>query len=316
MLVGKEFVTTESADKVFIYAGGDTNYPPAGEMPKSSFFFDTVIRQPPFDDDDLNPDDNLEEFGEISEDDLQYFAAMNEELKDSKYFVGGNLGSTAIGDIAMVTAPMLKEPKGIRDIQEWYISTVMRQDYLHEVFEKQVDIALRNLEKIHQRIGNTIQAAYICGNDFGTQNSPFCSVETFRELYAPHYKRINDWIHKHTEWKTFKHSCGSILPLIPEFIDVGFDIINPVQWTAANMSMETLKNEFGKDIVFWGGGIDTQKTLPYGTPEEVRAEVLKVCEVFSRDGGFVFNPIHNIQAKTPTANLVAMLEALKEFNGR
>lgn len=315
-LVGKEFVTTESADKVFIYAGGDTNYPPAGEMPKSSFFFDTVIRQPPFDDDNLNPDDNLEEFGEISEDDLQYFSAMNEELKDSKYFVGGNLGSTAIGDIAMVTAPMLKEPKGIRDIQEWYISTVMRQDYLHEVFEKQVDIALRNLEKIHQRIGNTIQAAYICGNDFGTQNSPFCSVETFRELYAPHYKRINDWIHQHTEWKTFKHSCGSILPLIPEFIDVGFDIINPVQWTAANMGMETLKNEFGKDIVFWGGGIDTQKTLPYGTPEEVRAEVLKVCEVFSRDGGFVFNPIHNIQAKTPTANLVAMLAAIKEFNGQ
>lgn len=108
VLVGKEFVTTESADKVFIYAGGDTNYPPAGEMPKSSFFFDTVIRQPPFDDDDLNPDDNLEEFGEISEDDLQYFTAMNEELKDSKYFVGGNLGSTAIGDIAMVTAPMLE----------------------------------------------------------------------------------------------------------------------------------------------------------------------------------------------------------------
>lgn len=93
VLVGKEFVTTESADKVFIYAGGDTGYPPAGEMPKSSFFFDTVIRQPPFDDDDLNPDDNLEEFGEISEDDLQYFAVMNEELKDSKYLVGGNLGA-------------------------------------------------------------------------------------------------------------------------------------------------------------------------------------------------------------------------------
>ncbi|MFT3850209.1 MAG: uroporphyrinogen decarboxylase family protein [Propionivibrio sp.] len=315
MLVAQDFVTSETADKVFIYAGGDPNYPPAGEMPRSSFFFDTVIRQAPFDEDDLNPADNLEEFGEVSEEDLLYFSAMSEELKDSKYFVAGNLGSTAIGDIAMVTAPMLKEPKGIRDIQEWYISTVMRQDYLHEVFEKQVDIALRNLERIHQRLGNTIQAAYICGNDFGTQNSPFCSVETFRELYKPHYKRINDWIHQHTEWKTFKHSCGSILPLIPEMIDAGFDIINPVQWTAANMGIETLKSEFGKDVVFWGGGIDTQKTLPYGTPEEVRKEVLKVCEVFSRDGGFVFNPIHNIVAKTPTANLVAMLDALKEFNG-
>jgi len=316
VLVGENFVTTETAEKVYVYAGGDKNHPPAGVMPKSSFFFDTVIRQPELDDDNLNPADNLEEFGPVSEEDLAYFSAMHEELKDSKYFVGGNLGSTAIGDIALVTAPMLKEPKGIRDIQEWYISTITRQDYLHEVFEKQVDMALANLEKIYQRLGNSIQAAYICGNDFGTQNSPFCSVDTFRELYAPHYKRINNWIHQHTEWKTFKHSCGSILPLIPEFIDVGFDIINPVQWTAANMSMETLKGEFGKDIVFWGGGIDTQKTLPYGTPEEVRSEVLKVCDVFSRDGGFVFNTIHNIQAKTPVANLVAMFDAIKEFNGQ
>ena len=316
VLVGENFVTTETAEKVYVYAGGDNNHPPAGVMPKSSFFFDTVIRQPELDDDNLNPADNLEEFGPVSEEDLAYFSAMHEELKDSKYFVAGNLGSTAIGDIALVTAPMLKEPKGIRDIQEWYISTVTRQDYLHEVFEKQVDMALANLEKIYQRLGNSIQAAYICGNDFGTQNSPFCSVDTFRELYAPHYKRINNWIHQHTEWKTFKHSCGSILPLIPEFIDVGFDIINPVQWTAANMSMETLKGEFGKDIVFWGGGIDTQKTLPYGTPAEVRSEVLKVCDVFSRDGGFVFNTIHNIQAKTPVANLVAMFDAIKEFNGQ
>ena len=316
VLVGENFVTTETAEKVYVYAGGDKNHPPAGVMPKSSFFFDTVIRQPELDDDNLNPADNLEEFGPVSEEDLAYFSAMHEELKDSKYFVGGNLGSTAIGDIALVTAPMLKEPKGIRDIQEWYISTITRQDYLHEVFEKQVDMALANLEKIYQRLGNSIQAAYICGNDFGTQNSPFCSVDTFRELYAPHYKRINNWIHQHTEWKTFKHSCGSILPLIPEFIDVGFDIINPVQWTAANMSMETLKGEFGKDIVFWGGGIDTQKTLPYGTPAEVRSEVLKVCDVFSRDGGFVFNTIHNIQAKTPVANLVAMFDAIKEFNGQ
>jgi len=316
VLVGENFVTTETAEKVYVYAGGDNNHPPAGVMPKSSFFFDTVIRQPELDDDNLNPADNLEEFGPVSEEDLAYFSAMHEELKDSKYFVGGNLGSTAIGDIALVTAPMLKEPKGIRDIQEWYISTITRQDYLHEVFEKQVDMALANLEKIYQRLGNSIQAAYICGNDFGTQNSPFCSVDTFRELYAPHYKRINNWIHQHTEWKTFKHSCGSILPLIPEFIDVGFDIINPVQWTAANMSMETLKGEFGKDIVFWGGGIDTQKTLPYGTPAEVRSEVLKVCDVFSRDGGFVFNTIHNIQAKTPVANLVAMFDAIKEFNGQ
>jgi uroporphyrinogen-III decarboxylase len=98
-------------------------------------------------------------------------------------------------------------------------------------------------------------------------------------------------------------------------IDAGFDILNPVQWTAAGMDMKHLKAEYGKDLVFWGGGVDTQKTLPFGTPEEVRAEVLMTCENFSKDGGFVFNSIHNIQAKTPIKNMVAMIEAVKEFNG-
>jgi uroporphyrinogen-III decarboxylase len=195
------------------------------------------------------------------------------------------------------------------------MATAMYQDYLHEIFEKQVEIALSNLEKIHGVLGDAIGLAYVCGNDFGTQNGPFCSVETFRELYAPYYKKINGWIHRNTSWKTFKHSCGSIYPLIPEMIDAGFDIINPVQWTANEMQPQRLKAEFGKNIVFWGGGVDTQKTLPFGTPDQVRKEVLAMCEVFSKDGGFVFNTVHNILANTPTENLVAMIEAIREFNG-
>lgn len=316
VLVAEKFVTKETEDKVFIYAEGDTSFPPSAAMPKSSYFFDTIIRQEPFDEDKLDPTENLDEFGDIDDRDLQHLTGLAQDLRGSPYCVTGNLGGTAIGDISLVTAPMLKRPRGIRDIEEWYMSTITRQDYLHEVFEKQVDVALRNLARIHARIGNTIQVAYICGNDFGTQNSPFCSAETFRELYAPHYKRINGWIHANTHWKTFKHSCGSIMPLIPELIDAGFDILNPVQWTANNMTVATLKAEFGKDIVFWGGGIDTQKTLPYGTPAEVRGEVLQICEALAKDGGFVFNTIHNVQAKTPIANLVAMFAALKEFNGR
>jgi hypothetical protein len=313
--VAERFMTTEDDEKVYIYAEGDMSYPPTAQMPKSSFFFDTVIRQKPIDDSNLNVQDNLEEFGEISDEDLEYYKKMKLEFQDSPYFVAGNLGGTAIGDIACVPGPMLKDPKGIRDIQEWYMSTVMRKEYLHKIFDGQVDIALKNLEKIHQVLGDTIQCAYICGNDFGTQNGPFCSVNTFKELYKPYYKKINDWIHSNTNWKTFKHTCGAIYPLIPEMIEAGFDILNPVQWTAKDMDMHRLKAEFGKDIVFWGGGVDTQKTLPFGTPDQVHEEVLRVCEVFSKDGGFVFNTIHNIQAQTPIENLVAMFDAVKEFNG-
>ena len=130
----------------------------------------------------------------------------------------------------------------------------------------------------------------------------------------PYYKRINNWIHENTEWKTFKHSCGAIESFIPLFIESGIDILNPVQCSAVGMDPRTLKEKYGRDIVFWGGGIDTQKLLPFGTPEEVREQVLERCEIFGKDGGFVFNSIHNVQANTPTENIVAMLKAVKEFS--
>jgi uroporphyrinogen-III decarboxylase len=126
---------------------------------------------------------------------------------------------------------------------------------------------------------------------------------------------VNDWIHRNTGWKTFKHSCGAVETFMEHFIDVGFDIINPVQCSAAGMEPRQLKEKYGERLVFWGGGIDTQKTMPFGTPEEVREQVLERCEIFSRDGGFVFDSIHNLQALSPVENMVAMIDAVKEFNG-
>jgi uroporphyrinogen-III decarboxylase len=160
-----------------------------------------------------------------------------------------------------------------------------------------------------------MDAIYICGTDFGTQESTFCSPEQFRELWLPSYRKINDWIHAHTTWKTFKHSCGAVESFIPLFIEAGFDILNPVQVNAKGMDPVQLKKNYGKEIVFWGGGIDTQKTLPFATPEKIREEILRLCEIFAKDGGYVFNTVHNIQANVPLENVVAMVEAVKEFNG-
>ena len=315
VLVARDFVTTEKDGEISIYAGGDLDYAPAAILPEGGYFFDSTIRQKPIVEEELDPADNLEEFGPISDEDIAYYKRMADRFADSPYFIGGNLGGTAIGDIACVPGPSLKDPKGIRDVTEWYMATAMRQDYVHKVFEQQVETGLANLEKIHSVLGDTISVAYMCGNDFGTQNGPFCSNDTFQTLYAPYYKKMNDWVHENTNWKTFKHSCGAIEPLIPEMIEAGFDILNPVQWTAAGMDMEHIKKEFGRDVVFWGGGVDTQKTLPFGTPEDVRIEVLRTCDNFARDGGFVFTTIHNVQAKTPVENLVAMIDAVREFNG-
>jgi uroporphyrinogen-III decarboxylase len=185
---------------------------------------------------------------------------------------------------------------------------------VHSIFEAQTDIALDNLPKVYEALGDSVQAVSVCGTDFGTQSSQFCSPSTFSSLYAPYYRRINGWVHAHTPWKTFKHSCGAIVPLLPSLIEAGFDIINPVQCSAKGMDPQFLKREFGSRLVFWGGGVDTQHTLPFGTPEQVRAEVLHRCEIFGRDGGFVFNAIHNVQANTPVENVVAMVDAVKEFN--
>jgi uroporphyrinogen-III decarboxylase len=145
--------------------------------------------------------------------------------------------------------------------------------------------------------------------------SAFCSVATFRDLYFPYYRRINEWIHRNTAWKCFKHSCGSVERFIPSFIEAGFDILNPVQCSAAGMGAGRLKSAYGDRLTFWGGGVDTQKTLPFGTPAEVRAQVLDRLSIFARGGGFIFNSIHNIQAGTPAGNLVAMFGAVREFNG-
>jgi uroporphyrinogen-III decarboxylase len=195
------------------------------------------------------------------------------------------------------------------------MATVMHPDYVMEIFERQSEIALENLKKIHKQVGNMVDVVFICGTDFGTQTSQFCDEETLLTMYGPYYKKLNDWIHQNTTWKTFKHSCGAVEPFMKDFIDLGFDIINPVQVSATGMDPKHLKDTYGKDIVFWGGGVDTQHTLPFGTPEEIEKEVLKHLEIFSKDGGFVFNTVHNIQATVPVENIAAVINALKRFNG-
>jgi uroporphyrinogen-III decarboxylase len=284
-------------------------------MPASGFFFDTIIRQEPFDESNLNVADNLEEFGEFSEADLAYWTRQAEEASRTDRAVLASFGGMGLGDIALVPGPFMTHPKGIRDVSEWYMSTVLRKDYLHQIFTQQTDIALKNLETAHGIMGNHAQVAFICGTDFGTQDSQFCSAEDFKELYAPYYRKINDWIHRHTTWKTFKHSCGSINPLLPAMIEAGFDIINPVQINASDMDTRMLKREYGDRVTFWGGGVDTQKVLPFGSAEEIRRQVLEQCEILSEGGGFVFNTVHNIQANVPLENIIAMLDAIREFNG-
>lgn len=314
VLVPEDFNTQpEPNGDLLQYPCGDRSVAPSGKMPAGGHFFDAENRQGPIDDDKLDVTDNLEEFVPVSEAEIAHYKALAEKLysqTDKALFC--TFGGLSFGDVGLVPATFLRNPKGIRDVEEWYVSLMTRPDYVKRIFEYQVEVAVENLRKLYKAVGGKISVIQTNATDFGTQNGPFCSNEQFRELFQPYHKKVNGWIHENTPWKTFTHSCGGIEPLIPEIIESGFDILNPVQCSAAGMSPELLKSKYGDRLTFWGGGVDTQKTLPFGTPDQVRREVEDRITIFSKGGGFVFNAIHNIVANTPVDNLLAMFETIRK----
>lgn len=298
---------------LLMYPQGDTTVGPSGRMPKASYFWDSIGRQGPIDAEKLDYMDNCEEFGEMSDADVAHFVKnIDYYYHHTDYGIYMTFPGLAFGDIALVPVPWAKNPKGIRDVEEWYISTAMWRDYVYKVFERQCEIGLKNIEKLANAVGNKPQVVFVTGTDFGTQRGPFISPQAYRDLYKPFQKAINDRIHKLTNWKIFIHSCGGIYPLIPDMIEAGFDVLNPVQCSAQDMDPQRLKKEFGDQLVFWGGGVDTQKTLPFGTPEEVYKEVRQRIDIFSAGGGYIFNSIHNVQSNVPTDNMLAMFKAIDD----
>jgi uroporphyrinogen decarboxylase len=196
---------------------------------------------------------------------------------------------------------------GTGDFQSWIVTFATENDYVAELYEKLIRAWLENLRRFVDAVGNRVQIVQIC-DDFGTQQAPFLSVKMFRERLLPFYQRGVEWIHQHTDMKVMLHSDGALYPLLPSLIEMGVDILNPVQTSANGMNPERLKAEFGDRITFWGGSLDCQQTLPFGTPREVAHEVAEHMRVFKPGGGYVFAPVHNIQAGVPPENVVAMFD--------
>jgi hypothetical protein len=227
-----------------MYPEGDMSVPPSARMPKNGFYFEAIERQDPIDDEHLNVEDNLEEFGTITDAELEHITREVEQLHPSGRAILGNFGGTGFGDIAKVPGMNLKHPKGIRDVEEWYISLGQRPGYIYEVFERQCDIGLQNLAKVHEAIGDRIAAVFVSGADFGAQQGPFISPSMYRKLFKPVHTRVSLWIHENTKWKSFIHSCGSIWRLLDDIVGAGFDALNPVQTSAADMDPAALKEKY------------------------------------------------------------------------
>ena len=317
VLVSSEFEPAEGANgDLLLYPGNDRTVAPSARMLPGGYYFDAIIRQEPIDDDHLDPSGNREDF-RILPDALVADAARDAEQlwTETDYAVFLRFPGLWFTDPVMCAGPGLKHSRGIRDEVEWLISLATRRDLIHAIFEHETEIALQNLPRLASALGDRVAVVKVCSADLGGQAATLISRETYRELFSPYYRRLNAAFHEQTNWKTFKHSDGSMYDLIPDLIEDGFDILNPVQTSAAKMDPRTLKREFGDHLVLWGGGVETQTTLPFGTPEEVYREVRERIDIFNDGGGYVFAAIHNIQPGVPVPNLLAMIQAVRDSWG-
>jgi len=311
-----EYDVLENGD-IVQYPRGDRNAPPSGRMPKDGFYFDAIVRQEPIDEAKLDPKEWAEQtYALYTDEDLRYLEETSKwYYENTEYALLGNFWGAGFGDIALVPGPGIPYPKGIRDPEEWYVSAITRKEYVKDIFGYQFEIQMKNMKMYREAVGDRIEIIVMSGTDFGSQSGPFISPTAYREIFKPLHRAMNDWVHDKTKWKTFYHTCGSIVAFLDDFHEAGVDILNPVQISAEGMDPAFLKQKYGSKFVFWGGGVDSQGSLSFGTPDEVEKEVKENIEVFKTGGGFMFNNVHNIQATVPVDNLIAFFESHAKYGG-
>lgn len=209
------------------------------------------------------------------------------------------------------TTSIFQTACALRGFANFLIDLIKNKDFAHALLQKILEIQSRRMECYLSEVGEFIDVVCV-GDDFCHQAGPFISLDLFREMLLPYLKRYFEIIKNHTRAKLHLHSCGAIHYVLDDLIDIGVDIINPVQLSAKGMDPEKLKQRFGSRVVFWGG-IDTQKVLPYGRPEEVRREVRRVIQILGKGGGYVLSAVHNIQADVPPENIIAIFDKMYKY---
>ncbi|NMC20065.1 MAG: methyltransferase [Thermogutta sp.] len=268
---------------------------PMARMPKGGLYFDRLDKYPGA----AHADPATLELPLLSQQELDELRAAAESLYRNTDFA--------------VIAPMgppyeLFFGLGTGDFSAWMMTLAQEPDYVQALYERLTEAWIENLRRFASAVGEFVQIVQF-NDDLGTQDAPFLSPRMFRRLIFPFYKRGLDWIHENTHFKVFMHNDGAIFDFIPTLIEMGVDILNPIQTTARGMDPKRLKAEFGDRLAFWGGSCDCQRTLPFGTPEEVAAEVRAHIAALAPGGGYVFASVHNIQAGCPPENIAAMFDA-------
>ncbi len=270
---------------------------PVARMLKEGFYFNTVAKAPGA----AHVDLDKYQPRSISNQDLEFMHAQAEWLSSAT-------------DYALVVSSgppsSLFTGLGRGDFAGWCMTLSTEPEYASALMEKTVDVWIENLKRVAAAVGDKVQILHMT-DDFGTHESLLLSARMFKSLIMPHYKRGLDWIHQNTRMKVLLHSNGAIFPLIPSLIEMGVDILNPVQITAKNMDPARLKETYGNQMVFWGGAVDCQKTLPLGTAEDVAREVEANVRIFGAGGGYVSGAVHNIQPGVPPENVLALFDTAR-----
>lgn len=305
LMDGSDCEVPEDFNPTILEDGSEAIFDSAGNLlskrPKGGLYFDEVYTPLKYAED---PKD-IEGFPmpSITQEELDYLAARAKELyENTDYAILGAAGVSIF-------------EKGLKDFgyEEYLINAFTNEELIECYLTKLTDAYIKMLDKYIDAVGDYIQVIQV-NDDLGMQNAPLIPPEKYRSLFKPYHKKIFDFIKsKNKNLYIFIHCCGSIYDLIPDLIEAGIDILNPVQINAAKMDPRTLKREFGKHLTFWGGGCSTQTTLTFGTVEDVRKEAEEMIKIFAPGGGYVFNQVHNIQAGVAPEKITALYDTAIKF---
>jgi uroporphyrinogen decarboxylase len=271
------------------------------KMPKDGYYFDGVY----------HPLESINTIEELEK--HNFYSPIDEDTLNNLHKRAKNLyENTNYALMLNGTGGIYEWAQGLRGWGQFMMDLAGNPEFAGALLDKLVEANIQRLKQVLPVVEGYVQIVQT-GDDLGIQTGPQLSPKLYREIVKPRHKWLYQYLREHTDAYIFIHTCGSVYEFIPDFIEMGIDILNPVQVSAKNMDTKKLKDEFGKDVTFWGGGCDTQKVLPFGTPSEIKEEVKKRIEGLAPDGGFVFTQVHNIQAGIPPENIMAMYEAVKNF---
>jgi len=289
--------------------GGDTvivaeDGTPVMKRPKGGYYFDSIF----------HPLEEAEDEKDIDKG-MPFFRSMDMPWYNDEGFDGLKKKArrlyeeTSRAVVGNLWVHLLAAGQDLRGYENFMVDLVINKRLAHRLLERQLEAYLPRIDRYIDAVGGYVDIIQV-NDDLGSQNGPIMRPELYREMIKPYHKRLWHYIKKKSKKPLLLHSCGSVYGLIPDIIECGIDALNPVQVTAADMDTARLKREFGSELVFWGGGCDTQKVLPHGTVQQVREEVRRRIDDLAFGGGFVFCQVHNIQPDVPPENIVAMYEEI------